>query len=121
MGFIRNLPGELLEAFQATLEELEEASLLVHVADATHPDLLQQMAAVESTLGELGLGQRPRILALNKWDALNPPAREMLLASCPAAIPVSAISGEGCADLLRRLERELLMGQPVPQAGLAAQ
>ena len=121
VGFIRNLPKELLEAFRATLEELDEASLLVHVADATHPDLLQQMAAVEGTLEELGLGQRPRILALNKWDALEPSARQMLLASCPGAIPVSALSGEGCGDLMRRLERELLMGQTGPQGPLTLQ
>ena len=65
VGFIRNLPIELMDAFRATLEELEAADLLVHVADASHPDLLQQIAAVETILAEMELGRVPRLLVLS--------------------------------------------------------
>ncbi|MDR2124255.1 MAG: GTPase HflX [Desulfovibrio sp.] len=71
VGFIRSLPRELLEAFRATLEELEEADMLLHVADASHPELEQQVQAVEDILEYLGLAQTPRILVLNKIDALD--------------------------------------------------
>jgi GTP-binding protein HflX len=71
VGFIRNLPKELLEAFRATLEELEEADMLLHVADASHPELEQQVKAVDDVLEYLGLAHTPRILVLNKIDALE--------------------------------------------------
>jgi GTP-binding protein HflX len=71
VGFIRSLPKELLEAFRATLEELEEADMLLHVADASHPELEQQVKAVEDILEYLGLAHTPRILVLNKIDALD--------------------------------------------------
>ena len=111
MGFIRNLPKELMDAFRATLEELEAADLLVHVADASHPDLLQQIAAVETILAEMELDRVPRLLALNKWDQLPAAAR----AELADALPVSARNGEGLAPLLERLETELLIrtGPPV--------
>jgi GTP-binding protein HflX len=72
VGFIRSLPQELMEAFRATLEELEEADLLLHVADASHPELERQLKAVEDILERLGLHETPRLLALNKIDALAP-------------------------------------------------
>ncbi len=71
VGFIRSLPKELMEAFRATLEELEEADLLLHVADASHPELELQVTAVENILESLNLHEIPRILALNKIDQLN--------------------------------------------------
>lgn len=109
VGFIRNLPRELMDAFRATLEELEAADFLVHVADASHPDLLQQIASVETILEELGLHQVPRVLALNKWDRLPGPAREELLAAFPGAMPLSARTGEGLDALSRWLERQLAL------------
>lgn len=112
VGFIRNLPKELLEAFKATLEELEGANLLVHVADASHKDFVQQMEAVETILEDLDLGQIPRILVLNKCDALSPEAREELANAWPHAIQVSALEGEGLDTLLRRLEHQLLLAPP---------
>lgn len=108
VGFIRNLPKELTEAFQATLEELESADLLLHVADAAHPDLLQQIAAVEDTLTQMDLDRVPRLLLLNKWDQLAAPARAQLADALPQALPLSAHSGEGLPALLDALELRLL-------------
>ena len=71
VGFIRNLPKELTEAFQATLEELEAAELLLHVADASHPELDRQIAVVDGILADMELNEVPRILILNKWDRLD--------------------------------------------------
>lgn len=111
VGFIRNLPRELMDAFRATLEELESADLLVHVADASHPDLLQQITSVETILEELELQHMPRILLLNKWDLLDVPARAELADAFPHAIPVSARTGDGLKRLLEALENMLLSTQ----------
>ncbi len=108
VGFIRNLPKELMDAFRATLEELEAADLLVHVADASHPDLLQQISAVETILAEMELDRVPRLLVLNKWDQLAAPARAELADAFPLALPVSAKSGDGLNSLLEQLETDLL-------------
>lgn len=108
VGFIRNLPKELTDAFRATLEELEAADLLIHVADASHPDLLQQIAAVETILGAMELDRVPRLLVLNKWDQLEAPARAELADAFPTALCVSAKSGEGLKNLLAHLETTLL-------------
>ncbi|EGW49806.1 hypothetical protein HMPREF1022_03107 [Desulfovibrio sp. 6_1_46AFAA] len=108
VGFIRNLPKELMDAFRATLEELEAADLLVHVADASHPDLLQQISAVETILAEMELDRVPRLLVLNKWDQLAAPARAELADAFPLALPVSAKSGDGLNYLLEQLETDLL-------------
>ena len=111
VGFIRNLPRELMDAFRATLEELESADLLVHVADASHPDLLQQITSVETILEELELQHMPRILLLNKWDLLDVPARAELADAFPHTIPVSARTGDGLKRLLEVLENMLLSTQ----------
>ena len=68
VGFIRKLPHELVAAFRATLEELKDADVLVHVVDASHPALEEHTEAVERILGELGVAHRPTVLALNKID-----------------------------------------------------
>jgi GTP-binding protein HflX len=107
VGFIRSLPGELLEAFRATLEELDEADMLLHVADASHPELEQQVKAVEDILEQLGLEHTPRALILNKVDALDevrdetagPGGRRLLEQMYPGAFFISARTGEGLADL----------------------
>jgi GTP-binding protein HflX len=109
VGFIRSLPKELLEAFRATLEELEEADMLLHVADASHPELEQQLKAVDDILEQLGLTGTPRILILNKIDALDesrddadpaaPGRRQLLEQTHPGAFLISARTGEGLADL----------------------
>ena len=103
-----------MEAFQATLEELEAADLLVHVADASQTGLLQQIESVEKTLHELGLERIPRILVLNKWDLLGTAQRAALGDMLPDALHVSAATGEGLDNLLSAIERRLLQGaEPV--------
>src|SRR6266853_5255602 len=79
VGFIRKLPHQLVAAFKATLEELTEADVLIHVVDASHPGLDDQVQAVEALLGELELMGRPMIVALNKIDRLEPGAARALL------------------------------------------
>lgn len=112
VGFIRNLPHELTDAFRATLEELEAAHLLVHVADAAHPDLPQQITAVEAILAQLELDHVPRLLVLNKWDRLTATAQAALGDAFPQALPVSGRTGMGCHALMEALENALL--RPLP-------
>lgn len=119
VGFIRNLPRELMDAFRATLEELALADFLVHVADASHPDLLQQIASVESILEELNLHAMPRVLALNKWDRLSEPARAELACAFPCAIALSAQTGQGLNQLLLWLERQMAFKRALPAPGNA--
>lgn len=120
VGFIRNLPDELKVAFRATLEELEAADLLVHVADASHVDLFQQIGAVDATLAEMGLGEVPRILVLNKWDRLDVAARATIGDMLPDALTISAATGEGLSTLLRTMERFLLAPNRGEEAQLPA-
>ena len=112
VGFIRNLPEELTDAFRATLEEMEAADLFVHVADAAHPDLMQQIEAVETILTDMELDRVPRLLVLNKWDALPPDAQADLAEAFPQAVFISARNGDGCKALLQKLEQRLLSGHP---------
>jgi len=91
VGFIRELPAELREAFRATLEELDEADLLIHVADAGHPELEAQMQAVDTILEDMDLARTPRILVLNKWDTLDEEQREALANAHPEALGISAL------------------------------
>jgi GTP-binding protein HflX len=97
VGFITALPKELINAFRATLEELDVADLLVHVIDASNPDWPRQRRSVETILGELNLDEKPTILAFNKVDRLDAAARAALP---PGAVDVSAKSGDGI-DRLR--------------------
>lgn len=108
VGFIRNLPVELKEAFMATLEELEAADLLLHVADASHPDFEQQMAAVDRILEELSFHQIPQILILNKCDLLTDGERSNMRLAWPNALQVSANTGWGLDTLMHSLEDRLL-------------
>ncbi|ABB37177.1 GTP-binding proten HflX [Oleidesulfovibrio alaskensis G20] len=113
VGFIRSLPKELKEAFRATLEELEAADLLLHVADAGHPELEMQLRAVEEILDELELQDIPRLLVLNKWETLDDETRLALAALYPAAIRVSARTRLGLDDLtaeiIRRIDWERML------------
>ena len=110
VGFIRKLPHQLVAAFKATLEELEEADVLLHVVDASHPGFEEQMEAVEALLGELELGRRPTIVALNKVDRLEPGAALGALVERFDGVPVSARTGEGMDALIDRIERALRPG-----------
>ena len=101
VGFITELPKELINAFRATLEELEGAHVLVHVVDASTDDWPRRRASVDAILHDLGLDAKPKILAFNKIDRLQTQAASALHAPIPPdAIGVSAVSGEGL-DRLR--------------------
>ncbi len=118
VGFIQNLPPQLIAAFRATLEELESADLLLHVVDAAHPHAAQQRTAVERILDELGLADKPALLVLNKADLIADPLAS-LQASGPGAlggleedvVVASALSGYGLGALRARIARRL--GQAV--------
>jgi GTP-binding protein HflX len=108
VGFIQKLPHQLVAAFRATLEEVMEADLLVHVIDVTHPNASQQVAAVGEALAEIGAADKPVIDAMNKIDRFVHPERlAALLDEYPDAIPVSALYGQGVTALLDRIEEEL--------------
>ncbi len=115
VGFIRSLPKELVEAFRATLEELEEADLLLHVADASHPELDKQLKAVEDILVQLELQDTPRLLVLNKADALADEERAVLQESRPEALVISARTGEGLAELSRAIASRIDWENSLPE------
>lgn len=107
VGFIRDLPKELKEAFQATLEELAAADLLVHVADAGHPELAGQLASVQEILRGLELQDIPCLLVLNKWDTVDEETALRLRAAYPDALAVSALSGQGLDSLSEEIARRI--------------
>ncbi len=108
VGFIQKLPTQLVAAFRATLEEIEEADLLLHVVDLTHPNAVEQAKAVEQTLKDLAISGIPIVVALNKIDRLEPEQREDILAeSFPHSVPISALKQLNLDQLLARIEHEL--------------
>jgi GTPase len=110
VGFIRKLPHALVDAFSATLEEALGADLIVHVADASVAEdrLHEMLAAVDEVLAEIGAGERPRLLALNKIDVLDEERRRELSFRFPQAVQVSAVTGEGLAELSEAVEARFL-------------
>jgi GTP-binding protein HflX len=129
VGFIQKLPTQLVAAFQATLEELADAGLLLHVVDITHPDAAQQSQTVDDTLAELGLAEKPRVTALNKVDRLigrngaaisNPDDLADydlgLAAHRPDAALISAERRWGLDELLQRIDAALEAGRPTAAA-----
>jgi GTP-binding protein HflX len=104
VGFIRKLPHELVAAFRATLEELADADVLLHVVDASHPAMAEHMAAVERLLEELEVSSRPTVLVLNKIDRVEAPAAVAALVESRRAVAISAASGEGIERLLAVIE-----------------
>lgn len=110
VGFIQDLPKTLVEAFKATLEELDGAHLLLHVLDASDPDVEEQLADVEHILGELGLDDRPSLRVWNKADAAEPEVLANLVDRYDG-VPVSALTGEGLARLLDKVERALFQNR----------
>jgi GTP-binding protein HflX len=124
VGFIQKLPTELVAAFRATLEELEEADLLLHVVDISYPNAVAHIETVERALADLGLAGKPVILVLNKADLLTGEdgvavsSFDEARAAAGAAGPqpanvalVSALRGWGLEGLLRRIETELVRGE----------
>ncbi len=108
VGFIRKLPHQLVEAFGATLEETRIADLVLHVVDASvdEREMPAMLAAVDEVLEEIGAGERPRLLVLNKADALDAERRAELRRLHPDAVLVSAATGDGVERLAERIEDE---------------
>ncbi|MBE6475829.1 MAG: GTPase HflX [Actinomyces succiniciruminis] len=108
VGFVRNLPHELIEAFRSTLEEVAEADVLLHVVDAAHPDPLGQIAAVHAVLADIpGALDVPELIALNKADLADPVTLAALRTRLPGAVVVSARTGQGLEELRSRIEAML--------------
>ncbi|URD61562.1 GTPase HflX [Sphingomonas sp. KRR8] len=126
VGFVSNLPTELIAAFRATLEEVNSADVILHVRDIAHPDSDAQKADVEGVLASLGLeeGQGPpRIEVWNKIDLLDGSEREALLAEATRredVVPISAVTGDGVERLREEVARRLTKGNVVHQLQLAA-
>ena len=119
VGFIQKLPTQLSAAFRATLEEIEEADLLLHVVDVTHPDAVQQAETVERVLDEMGLAEHPMVVAANKIDRVGEgvdphegpieqhPTFMALRDAYPDLVPVSAVRAFGLDPLLAAVDEEL--------------
>jgi len=116
VGFIRHLPHTLVSAFRATLEEVQRATLLLHVADVTSPTADEQQAQVEEVLRELEVQDKPRLFVMNKMDLLSEEKREVLIDSA-TVVHVSAAGGLGIDQLLQRID-ELIEQDPVRQVRL---
>jgi GTPase len=107
VGFIQKLPHKLVAAFRATLEEVSESELLLHVMDASAEDMDEREAAVQQVLDEIGAGDHPRIVVLNKIDACDPGRLAVMAAARPEAVLVSAATGAGLDSLTRALSDRL--------------
>jgi GTP-binding protein HflX len=114
VGFIRDLPKGLLTAFRATLEEVQEAALILHVSDVSNPQHDELDEAVEKILSELGVNGRPRVRVLNKIDRLSVEDRKIVSNGIvgkggqeSTPVLVSALTGEGIEELLRRIDAEM--------------
>ena len=107
VGFVRKLPHELVAAFRATLEELNEAAVLLHVVDASHPAMTEHMAAVDALLTELEVDDRPTLLVLNKVDRLEARQPVESLLGARAGVAISAATGEGIDHLHAAIDSAL--------------
>jgi len=112
VGFIRDLPKDLLAAFRATLEEIEGSDLLVHLVDMSHPRYEAQIAAVEGILKDLGVDEIPRLVVFNKADLLDEDRRTELASARPDALVISAVKREGIRALLNALDASLASSRP---------
>jgi GTP-binding protein HflX len=126
VGFVSDLPTELIAAFRATLEEVRSADLLVHVRNMAHPDRDAQRDDVDDVLKSLGMadeGAPPRIEAWNKVDLLGPEERSALLEQAERrgdVVPVSALTGEGVDALRTCMATRLRSGEQVHRVRVAA-
>jgi GTP-binding protein HflX len=109
VGFIDRLPHSLVAAFRATLEEVAEADLLLHVIDAAAPDRDRRMAAVHAVLEEVGAMKVPSVEVFNKCDQLGDGERARLVALHPAGLCVSALTGEGREEVIASMETRLAL------------
>jgi GTP-binding protein HflX len=106
VGFIRDLPKDLVNAFRATLEELYDADLLLHVVDGRDPQCEEQITAVETILASLSLDQKPRMIVWNKADLQSPEEIDRLVRAY-GGVAVSAVRGDGLDQLLFKADRAL--------------
>ncbi|MFU8945895.1 GTPase HflX [Mycetocola zhadangensis] len=113
VGFVRNLPHQLVEAFRSTLEEVAESDVIVHVVDASHPDPGSQITTVRDVIGDVGARDIPEIIVFNKSDLVSEDDRLVLRGLEPRAIFASARTGEGIDEILVRIA-ELLPSPTVP-------
>ncbi|PKL06580.1 MAG: GTPase HflX [Spirochaetae bacterium HGW-Spirochaetae-9] len=107
VGFVRNLPHNLIDAFKATLEEASASDLLIHVADASDPEVEIHMATTEKVLSEIGAGELPRILVLNKIDIADEAVLDQWFRIHPDSLAVSAKTGKGLDSLALLIEKTL--------------
>jgi GTP-binding protein HflX len=107
VGFIKKLPHGLVEAFKATLEEVVQADLLLHVVDVSHPQALEQITAVNTVLAEIGAAEKPVLMIFNKIDQLPGGLPAGLREKYPDAMAISARTGDGIAQLLAELGTQL--------------
>jgi GTP-binding protein HflX len=109
VGFVRNLPHQLVEAFRSTLEEVGQADLIVHVVDGSHPDPSAQLQTVRDVMGDVGARDIPEIIVFNKADLVGDDERLVLRGLAPDAHFVSSRTGEGIDELRATIERMLPM------------
>ncbi|ANJ27428.1 GTPase HflX [Agromyces aureus] len=107
VGFVRNLPHQLVEAFRSTLEEVGDSDLIVHVVDAAHPDPAGQIATVRDVIGDVGARDIPELIVFNKADLVGPEERLVLRGLAPDAVFASARTGEGVDEVLEAITRML--------------
>jgi GTP-binding protein HflX len=118
VGFIQNLPTQLVEAFNSTLEQTLDAELLLHVCDVGHPRLGEQIRAVHAVLDDIGAGDLPRLLVLNKVDAVDGAMLRERTRDHPDAVPVSARSGAGVDRLVELITARLGSSRRVVEASV---
>jgi GTP-binding protein HflX len=107
VGFVRHLPHQLIDAFKSTLEEVSGADLIVHVVDGSHPDPFEQIRAVREVITEIGGGEIPEIIAINKVDAADPDVVMEILRKEKNSFAFSARTGFGIDGLVRAIEKSL--------------
>ncbi|MDL9980535.1 GTPase HflX [Microbacterium sp. ASV49] len=107
VGFVRNLPHQLVEAFRSTLEEVADADILLHVVDASHPDPAAQLATVRDVIGEVGARDTTEIVVFNKADLVDADTRLVLRGLAPNSYFVSSRTGEGIEELRAAVEAAL--------------
>ena len=107
VGFVRNLPHQLVEAFRSTLEEVGEADVVLHVVDGAHPDPAAQLATVRDVIGDVGARELPELVVFNKADLIDDDTRLVLRGLEPDAVFASSRTGEGVDEIRARIERML--------------
>lgn len=107
VGFVRHLPHDLVDAFKSTLTEVQHADLIVHVVDGSDEDPVGQISAVREVLSDIGAGMIPELMVINKIDIADPITISEISRLNPGSVPVSAVTGDGLAELLTAIETML--------------